>query len=96
MQVFSIYSQFGLSIVFCLGESAKLYGWVAYKRLNNFIVLRDSYGAVQVRIPRDLTAKYKSLFKNLTYESVLRVEGTVIDRGEKFHNPEMPTGDVEV
>lgn len=72
-----------------------LYGWVAHKRLDRFLVLRDAYGSIQVRVPdnrEDLVEKVKPL----TCESVLKVDGVVADRGQKHRNPRMETGDVEV
>lgn len=77
-----------------LGEKAKLCGWLAYRRLDRFLILRDAYGLVQARIP-DTRKDLQELAAGTSYESVLAVEGTVESRGENS-NPQMPTGAVEV
>nr|CDJ93390.1 Nucleic acid binding domain containing protein [Haemonchus contortus] len=67
-------------------------GWLAYKRMDRFIVLRDSYGTVQACIgPGSELCK---MVKDLPYESVVQVEGTVVSRGENM-NPKMKTGEIE-
>ncbi|KAL3984860.1 tRNA synthetases class II (D K and N) family protein [Acanthocheilonema viteae] len=78
-------------------ESQKviLYGWLQFNRLNRFLVLRDAYGSVQARIPdkrQDLVEKIKMI----NCESVLKIEGVVVDRGEQHRNANMRTGDIEV
>ncbi|VDD86407.1 unnamed protein product [Enterobius vermicularis] len=77
-----------------IGEKAKLCGWLAYRRLDRFLILRDAYGLVQARIP-DTRKDLQELAAGTSYESVLAVEGTVESRGENS-NPQMPTGAVEV
>uniref|UniRef100_A0A183BLM3 AA_TRNA_LIGASE_II domain-containing protein n=1 Tax=Globodera pallida TaxID=36090 RepID=A0A183BLM3_GLOPA len=74
-----------------VGSRVKLYGWLAYKRMNKFVVLRDAFGSVQAVLPRTLT----SLIKSTNVESALCLEGVVADRG-KERNAEMATGDIEV
>ena len=78
-----------------LGEMVKVFGWVAQKRLNKFLVIRDSYGQVQTKVSAEKFGVYKLLLKKITLESVVCVEGEVIDRG-KDKNPNLPTGDIEV
>ncbi|CAG9531187.1 unnamed protein product [Cercopithifilaria johnstoni] len=76
-------------------QKVTLYGWLQFIRLNRFLVLRDAYGYVQARIPdkrKDLVEKIKMV----NCESVLKIEGVVIDRGEQYRNANMPTGDIEV
>lgn len=76
-------------------QKVTLYGWLQFSRLNRFLVLRDAYGCVQARIPdkrEDLVEKIKMI----NYESVLKVEGVVVDRGEQYRNATMQTGDIEV
>ncbi|CAI4231575.1 unnamed protein product [Auanema sp. JU1783] len=70
------------------GEKVKLMGWLAYKRMNKFLVLRDSYGMVQVTVPANQ-------YEDLPYESVVQVEGIVRSRGDHA-NPNMKTGEIEV
>ncbi|VDN07601.1 unnamed protein product [Thelazia callipaeda] len=76
-------------------EKVTLYGWLQFNRVNRFLILRDAYGSVQTRIPdgrRDLIEKVKMI----NCESVLKIKGVVMDRGEQFRNPAMRTGDIEV
>ena len=56
-------------------------------------MLRDAYGSVQAKIQEN--SELKQLLKELPYESVIRVDGTVVDRGENRNN-KMKTGDIEV
>lgn len=77
------------------GQKVTLYGWLQFNRLNRFLVLRDAYGSVQVRVPekkKDLIEKIKMI----NCESVLKIEGVVVDRGEEYRNANMRTGDIEV
>ncbi|VDK66711.1 unnamed protein product [Onchocerca ochengi] len=76
-------------------QKVTLYGWLQFNRLNRFLVLRDAYGSVQVRVPekkKDLIEKIKMI----NCESVLKIEGVVVDRGEEYRNANMRTGDIEV
>ncbi|KHN88801.1 Aspartate--tRNA ligase, mitochondrial [Toxocara canis] len=75
-------------------KSATIYGWLAFKRMDRFLVLRDAYGSVQVRIPDSRTDLIKAAAA-ANYESVLKVTGVIADRGTN-RNPSMKTGDVEV
>ncbi|TKA59014.1 Aspartyl-tRNA synthetase [Mycoplasmopsis bovis 8790] len=71
-----------------LGEKIALYGWVSNKRRFGpltFIDLRDRYGIVQCVFEKDL---------NVTKESVMYIEGTVVKRLSP--NNEIPTGDIEI
>ncbi|CAJ0588992.1 unnamed protein product [Cylicocyclus nassatus] len=68
-------------------------GWLAYKRMNRFLVLRDAYGTVQATVaPKSDLA---NIVKDLPYESIVQVEGCVIDRGEN-KNLKMKTGEIEI
>ncbi|VDK81155.1 unnamed protein product [Litomosoides sigmodontis] len=76
-------------------QKVTLYGWLQFNRLNRFLILRDSYGCVQARIPeerKDLVERIKMI----NCESALKIEGVVVDRGEQYRNENMRTGDVEV
>ncbi|GMR31172.1 hypothetical protein PMAYCL1PPCAC_01367, partial [Pristionchus mayeri] len=77
------------------GVDVTLLGWLSFRRLNRFIVIRDSYGSIQATIRED-DEKTKSLLSHLPYESIIRVRGRVRDRGEKHRNGKMQTGDVEI
>ncbi len=56
-----------------------------------FVVVRDFYGTTQVVAE---TEEMVHVFKGITRESTISVEGTVRERASK--NPNMPTGDIEV
>lgn len=79
-----------------VGESVQLTGWLEFSRVyNKFLILRDSYGSVQCIIPenrKDLQEKTK----NLTFESVLSIEGRVLKRPDDQRNKNIPTGDIEI
>lgn len=68
-------------------------GWLSHKRMDRFFVLRDAYGSVQAKI--SASSKLQSLLKDIPYESVVRVDGIVVDRGDN-RNSKMKTGDIEV
>uniref|UniRef100_A0A0K0FM89 Aspartate--tRNA ligase, mitochondrial (inferred by orthology to a human protein) n=1 Tax=Strongyloides venezuelensis TaxID=75913 RepID=A0A0K0FM89_STRVS len=76
------------------GKNVALYGWVAYKRMNKFVVLKDAYGMVQLRIDNQ-NSEFHKIFKEITSESCISVEGTVESRGNDS-NKEMDTGDIEI
>lgn len=59
------------------------------------MVLRDSYGYVQVTVPDHREEELNSTINRLHYESVLKVYGKVIDRGCN-QNKKMKTGEIEV
>ncbi|KAK6047803.1 nucleic acid-binding domain protein [Cooperia oncophora] len=68
-------------------------GWLAYKRMNRFLVLRDPYGLVQAVVNPE--SELCNVVKDLPYESIVQVEGSVISRGENT-NLKMKTGEIEV
>ncbi|VDL79260.1 unnamed protein product [Nippostrongylus brasiliensis] len=68
-------------------------GWLAYKRMNRFLVLRDAYGTVQATV--DPETDVGKVIKELSYESVVQVEGVVVGRGENA-NLKMKTGEIEI
>ncbi|KAK6029797.1 nucleic acid-binding domain protein, partial [Ostertagia ostertagi] len=68
-------------------------GWLVYKRLDRFLVLRDSYGTVQAVV--DSKPELSKIVKDLPYESVVKVEGSVVNRGENA-NLKMKTGEIEI
>lgn len=73
------------------GKEVRLSGWVnSIRRLGGitFLTLRDNYGITQILV-RD-----ENLLEGIIKESVIKVEGKVVERESK--NPKMPTGDIEV
>ena len=77
-----------------VGREVVLYGWVQKKRdLGGvcFIDLRDRSGIIQL-VARE--GEVYDIASSLKSESVLKVNGTVMERESK--NPHMETGDIEV
>ena len=77
------------------GKRVKICGWMENVREVSaalaFVVVRDFYGTTQVVAE---TEEMVHVFKGITRESTISVEGTVRERASK--NPNMPTGDIEV
>lgn len=79
------------------GQKVRLSGWVHRKRDHGnllFIDLRDHYGLTQCVIDVDSPA-FKSA-EGLRNESVITLDGTVIQRTPETVNAKMATGDIEV
>nr|XP_040569317.1 aspartate--tRNA ligase, mitochondrial-like [Lepeophtheirus salmonis] len=73
-----------------LGKRVRLSGWIRNSRLGNrFIVLRDSYGSIQLRIDNGDKV-------NVPVESVIDVTGTVEARPDDAINPKMTSGEIEI
>ena len=74
-----------------------LSGWINKKRDHGnllFIDLRDNYGLTQCVIE-----KSNSIFKDvekLPLETVIKIEGKVVERSKETTNPNISTGEVEV
>ena len=77
-----------------VGDNVRLYGWLEFRRLN-FMTLRDSYGTTQVIVPAHRN-DLQEIAKNLSYESVISIVGTVCERPRGQKNTSMGTGDIEV
>ncbi|MFD1828894.1 aspartate--tRNA ligase [Streptomyces desertarenae] len=80
-----------------IDTDVRLSGWLHNRRNLGgilFIDLRDHYGIVQLVVRPD-TAPYEAL-SSISKESVVRVDGRVVARGEENVNPELPTGEIEV
>ncbi|CAK9833873.1 Aspartate--tRNA ligase, mitochondrial [Anthophora retusa] len=78
-----------------VGNSVQLCGWVEFIRGNRFLTVRDSYGSTQLIIPlhrKDL----QNIVDNLTFESVISIEGIVLRRPDGQNNERMKTGDIEI
>ena len=77
------------------GKSVRVVGWMENVREVSgnlsFVDVRDFYGTTQVVAE---TEDMVSVFKGITKESTVAVEGVVRERASK--NPNMPTGDIEI
>ena len=80
-----------------IGKSVALSGWINKKRDHGnllFIDLRDNYGITQCIIDKE-NSKFKDLEK-MQLETVIKVEGKVVNRSEETINKEIETGEIEV
>ena len=74
-----------------------LSGWINKKRDHGnllFIDLRDNYGLTQCVV--DKSNKFFKDLEKIQLESVIKVEGTVIQRSKDTVNPELKTGEIEI
>ncbi|MFH1088373.1 MAG: aspartate--tRNA ligase [Patescibacteria group bacterium] len=78
-----------------IGQTITLKGWVhSIRNMGQivFIDLRDVTGLIQV-VFDDKNAK---LVENIKPEYVVAITGKVVERGEKYYNPKLVTGNIEV
>ena len=78
-------------------KKVKLIGWLARKRDHGgkvFIDLRDYYGEIQIVFDSD-TKNFNEIH-NISTESVLAINGEVINRSEDTINSKIFNGDIEV
>jgi aspartyl-tRNA synthetase len=79
------------------GEKIILSGWINKKRDHGnllFIDLRDNYGMTQCIIDKS-NSSFKELEK-IQLESVIKINGNVVDRSKDTVNSELLTGEIEV
>ena len=78
-------------------QEVKLSGWINKKRDHGnllFIDLRDNYGITQCVI--DKNNKFFNELEKIQLESVIKINGKVVERTKETTNPELKTGDIEV
>jgi aspartyl-tRNA synthetase len=78
-------------------EEIVLSGWVNKKRDHGnllFIDLRDNFGLTQCVI--DNTNKYFNELEKLQLETVVKIQGTVVERAKDTINADLSTGKIEV
>ena len=76
-----------------VGKTVKLSGWIHRKRDHGgvlFIDLRDTHGLTQC------VAEGNAELERVRVESVVTIEGEVVNRAEGTVNPKMPTGEIEI
>ena len=79
------------------GESVILSGWINKKRDHGnllFIDLRDNYGLTQCVIDNK-SPIFKDI-ESLALETVIRIEGKVIERSKETINKSIETGEIEI
>ena len=80
-----------------VGNKVFLSGWINKKRDHGnllFIDLRDNYGITQCIIDKE-NSNFSSLEK-MQLETVIKIEGKVVDRSSETINKEIDTGEIEV
>ncbi len=80
-----------------VGSTVLLSGWINKKRDHGnllFIDLRDNYGITQCIIDKD-NSNFSSLEK-IQLETVVKIEGVVVNRSKETINIEIETGEIEV
>ncbi len=74
-----------------------LSGWIHKKRDHGnllFIDLRDNYGITQCVVDKD--NKNFTAIEKIPLETVIKIEGKVVNRTEETINKEIPTGSIEI
>ena len=80
-----------------VGKSVLLSGWINKKRDHGnllFIDLRDNYGITQCIIDKDNS--YFNQLEKTQLETVIRINGEVVDRSDDTINMDIETGEIEV
>ena len=80
-----------------VGSDVRISGWVNKKRDHGnllFIDLRDNYGITQCIISQE--NKYFSKIEKIQLETVIKIEGKVLERSNDTINKDIETGEIEV
>ena len=80
-----------------VGNQVSLSGWINKKRDHGnllFIDLRDNYGITQCIIDKE-NPKFKELEK-IQLETVIKINGKVVNRDKETINKEIKTGEIEI
>jgi len=81
------------------GQTVRLSGWVHKRRDHGgliFIDLRDKTGITQLIFDPERGSTFHDIATKLRSEWVISIEGTVAERKEGMHNPNMATGAIEI
>uniref|UniRef100_A0A915J5M0 Aminoacyl-transfer RNA synthetases class-II family profile domain-containing protein n=1 Tax=Romanomermis culicivorax TaxID=13658 RepID=A0A915J5M0_ROMCU len=78
-----------------VGQTVKICGWLRHKRFPKFLVVGDVYGSVQIFNDSKDQHVLNSI-KHLNAESVVEIEGQVVERPAKDVNRDMVTGEIEI
>lgn len=79
-----------------IGTNVTVYGWVERIRMHGkvaFFDVKDRSGVLQVVAATPDTV---DSVESLSVQSVVKIEGTVKERGERYINPDLPLGKVEL
>ena len=80
-----------------MGSKVFLSGWINKKRDHGnllFIDLRDNYGITQCIIDKE-NSNFSDLEK-IQLETVIKIDGKVVNRSQETINKEIDTGEIEV
>ena len=80
-----------------LGKKIFISGWINKKRDHGnllFIDLRDNYGITQCIIDKE-NSSFSELEK-IQLETVIKIEGKVVNRSDETKNKDIETGEIEV
>ena len=80
-----------------VGDTVRISGWVHRKRDHGnllFVDLRDHYGLTQCVIETD--SEHFPAIEAARPESVVTIEGPVVERTEETKNRDLATGDIEI
>jgi aspartyl-tRNA synthetase len=80
-----------------VGSDVRISGWVNKKRDHGnllFIDLRDNYGITQCIVNQE--NKYFSEIEKIQLETVIKIEGKVLERSKDTINKDIETGEIEV
>ena len=80
-----------------VGKNVSLAGWVNKKRDHGnllFIDLRDNYGITQCIIDKENTNFTQA--EKIQLETVVKIDGKVLDRSSDTINKEIKTGEIEI
>ena len=80
-----------------VGNKVFLAGWINKKRDHGnllFVDLRDNYGVTQCIIDKD--NKNFSILEKIQLETVIKIEGSVVNRSKDTINKDLDTGEIEV
>ena len=78
-------------------QKIALAGWINKKRDHGnllFVDLRDNFGITQCVI--DKSNKFFKELEKLQLESVIKIDGVVVERSQETINPDLNTGEIEV
>ena len=80
-------------------QKVTLTGWVHHRRDHGgiiFIDLRDHYGVTQITFDPEVNIEAHTKAEKVRSEWVLKVTGTVKNRGEGLQNKNLETGEIEI
>ena len=80
-----------------VGKKVLLSGWINKKRDHGnllFVDLRDNYGVTQCIIDKE-NSNF-SILEKMQLETVIKIDGEVVNRSEETINTEINTGEIEV